>query len=81
MSAKCPGSAGFSQPAPEIKICPVCGEEIEIWTDEITAACSKCKVTIIREDGATCLDWCKYAKQCVGEKLYNKYLENKRRIK
>jgi len=76
----CPGSLGFKQPKPEEMHCPFCGGEMEIWTDEVKATCPSCNVTVVREGGAssTCLDWCKYAKMCVGEALYNKYLDNKK---
>ncbi len=77
MLSNCPGSQKFKQPQPEAVKCGSCGEEIEIWTDEIHAICPKCKNTVIREQGASCLDWCKYAKECVGENTYNSYIQNK----
>lgn len=77
MLSNCPGSQKFKQPQPENIKCSSCGEEIEIWTDEIKAVCPKCKNTIMREQGASCLDWCKYAKECVGENTYNSYIQNK----
>lgn len=73
----CPGSSKFRQPQPEIIKCPSCNVEIEIWTDEIQATCPNCKNTVMREGGASCLDWCRYAKECVGDKTYNKYMQNK----
>lgn len=74
----CPGSQKFRQPQPENIKCSACGQEVEIWTDEIQVICPNCKNTILRQDeGASCLDWCKYAKECVGEKTYNKYVMNK----
>jgi len=77
MLSNCPGSQKFKQPQPETIKCASCGEEIEIWTDEIKAVCPKCKNTIMREQGVSCLDWCKYAKECVGENTYNSYIQNK----
>jgi predicted RNA-binding Zn-ribbon protein involved in translation (DUF1610 family) len=77
MTFKCPGSQIFSQPKPENIKCPFCGEEIEIWTDEVKAKCPNCKKAVTREQGQSCLDWCKYAKECVGDELYNKYMKNK----
>ncbi|MFH1594619.1 MAG: HD domain-containing protein [Candidatus Omnitrophota bacterium] len=74
---KCPGSQKFNQPQPEIIACEFCRAEVEIWTDEAKATCPKCKKTIIREGGASCLDWCKYAKECVGDSIYSKYMKNK----
>lgn len=77
MLSNCPGAQKFRQPEPEIIKCPGCGEEVEIWTDEIKANCPKCKKSIMREGGLSCLDWCKYAKECVGDKAYARYLQNK----
>ncbi len=77
MISNCPGSQKFKQPQPEIVKCGSCGEEIEIWTDEIKAVCPKCKNAVIREQGASCLDWCRYAKECVGDDIYNSYIQNK----
>jgi len=78
---KCPGSQKFSQPQPEIVECSFCGAEMEIWTDEAKAKCPQCKKTVVRQRGATCLDWCKYAKVCVGGKAYEQYLKTKRKGK
>ena len=77
MISNCPGSQKFKQPQPETIKCASCGEEIEIWTDEIKAVCPKCKNTVMREQGASCLDWCKYAKECVGEDIYNSFIQNR----
>jgi len=75
---KCPGSQNFSQPHPEPADCPFCGAEVEFWSDEVKAKCPSCKRTILREGGASCLEWCKYAKECVGDEIYKKYLKNKK---
>ena len=77
MINKCPGAKRFRQPEPEIINCPSCGEEVEIWTDEVQAICPNCKETVMRQEGPSCLDWCRYAKECVGERSYNKYMQNK----
>lgn len=80
MTFKCPGSQVFSQPQPENIKCPFCDAEAEIWTDEVTAKCPKCKKTVTREQGQGCLDWCRYAKECVGDEVYNKYMKNKKNV-
>lgn len=74
----CPGSKKFRQPEPENLKCPSCGREVEMWTDEIQRSCPYCKAVILRKlEGASCLDWCRYAKECVGPDTYDKYMQNK----
>lgn len=81
MIFNCPGAKKFKQPEPEIVKCPSCGNETEIWTDEIQSVCPKCKNTILRQPkGASCLDWCKYAKECVGLQAYDNYIKNKSHV-
>lgn len=75
--SNCPGSEKFRQPKPEFIKCPSCGEEVEIWTDEVQTTCPKCKARVSRQEASSCLDWCKYAKECVGEQKYSNYLKNK----
>jgi len=77
MAFECPGSQRFKQPTPEYIKCQSCGEEVEIWTDEAQTACPKCKKMITRKGFESCLEWCKYAKECVGEQKYSNYLKNK----
>ncbi|MDD4910552.1 MAG: HD domain-containing protein [Candidatus Omnitrophica bacterium] len=78
MMLECPGAGRFKQPVPEIINCPYCKQEMEIWSDEARAICPSCKKEVMRQgDTAGCLDWCKYARECVGDKLYARYLENK----
>jgi len=82
MILKCPGAQNFRQPKPEYMGCPFCSYEVEIWSDEIKATCPKCKKTVMRNsDKQSCLDWCKYAKECVGIMQYNKYKKNKTKYK
>jgi HD superfamily phosphodiesterase len=77
MIAKCPGSQNFSQPKPENVACPFCSYDVEIWTDEVKATCPKCKRTFLREGEQSCLDWCAFAKECLGEALFGTYMRNK----
>ena len=79
MIDKCPGSQKFSEPQPEFIKCPFCSGEVEIWTDEVKTKCPSCKRTVLREGGQSCLDWCKYAKECVGDEAYKKYLESRKK--
>ncbi len=77
MLSNCPGSSKFKSPQPEMIKCPSCGVEIEIWTDEIQALCPGCKKSVMRPSGQSCVDWCKHAKECVGDTAYNTYMKNK----
>ena len=75
--AFCPGSKLLRQPAPELYPCPNCGTEVEIWTDEFKRTCPSCRKTVLRPGGMSCLDWCKFAKDCVGEATYESYQSNR----
>jgi DNA-directed RNA polymerase subunit RPC12/RpoP len=71
--AFCPGSRLLRQPAPELYPCPNCGAEVEIWSDELKRACPKCRKMVLRPGGMSCLEWCKQAKECVGEATYESW--------
>jgi hypothetical protein len=73
----CPGARFLRQPKPELFTCPNCGEEVEIWSDEVHGSCPKCKRTVFREGHMSCLQWCKYAQECVGQDLYDSYMKNR----
>ncbi len=77
MIFECPGSQKFKHPQPETIKCRFCGEGVEIWTDEFQVTCPNCKKKVTRETGQSCLDWCRYAKECVGEDVYVNYMKNK----
>ena len=42
--------------------------------------CEKCGF-VIYNDKLSCVQWCKYAKQCVGEEVYHNLMEIARRNK
>jgi len=64
----CPGSAGIRTPTLQVKRCPECGEEVEIFSNEVSATCGRCGF-IIYNDRASCIRWCRYAAECVGPEL------------
>ena len=72
------GNMVFSgcQGKPQIQIfekkCPNCGAEIEIFSVDTEAVCENCGFKIYN-DTLNCVQWCKYAKLCVGEEMYRKY--------
>jgi len=73
----CPGAKLLRQPKPEIFDCPSCGQEVEIWSDEIRGVCSSCGRTMFRDGAMSCLEWCKFARECVGEATYDRYMNNR----
>jgi putative nucleotidyltransferase with HDIG domain len=77
MAIKCPGAMLMRQPKPEIFTCPSCGHEVEIWTDEIKAICRNCKQVVTRFQDMSCIEWCKLAKECVGESQFDKYMKHR----
>ncbi|PKP60471.1 MAG: hypothetical protein CVT88_02925 [Candidatus Altiarchaeales archaeon HGW-Altiarchaeales-1] len=58
--------------------CPNCGKEVEIWSDEFKAKCPNCKKEVFKEEASLCIEWCKHAKECVGEERYEEYEKNKK---
>ena len=62
----------------EERICPQCGHEIEIFFVYLEAACEHCGF-VIYNDQLSCVQWCKYARQCVGDRMYENMMEIARR--
>jgi len=81
LTKHCPGSLGFVQPKPEIFRCPSCGCEVEIWSDEGTGKCPKCSKSVFRPGMQSCIDWCKHAKECIGEEKLTQYVLLKRQLR
>jgi ribosomal protein S27AE len=75
LSDKCGGAANLRTPTLEIKQCPECSREVEVFSNETEGRCGKCGFTIFN-NLESCIQWCKYAKECVGEELYNKLKGN-----
>jgi protein-tyrosine-phosphatase/ribosomal protein S27AE len=71
MFYRCPGTANLRTLTIKIKRCPECGKEVEIFSDEMRVKCDNCGF-MIYNDLQSCVQWCRYAKQCVGEEVYNK---------
>lgn len=62
------------------RICPNCGNVIELFSVDTEVACDKCGF-VAYNDTLSCVQWCKYAKQCVGEEMYNAMMEIAKRKK
>ncbi len=70
----CPGAVTFRDVRPEYIDCPFCGAETEIWSDEPFTCCPNCRREITQSRGASCVDWCSHARQCVGEEKYERLM-------
>ena len=70
LDLNCPGSRLIKSPVPEYVVCPNCGEEVEIWSDEVRATCPKCKAVVARERLPSCAEWCRSAEACLGSEAY-----------
>ena len=56
------------------KICPNCGEIIELFSIDTQMPCEKCGF-MAYNDTLSCVQWCQYAKQCVGAEMYAHMME------
>jgi transposase len=75
MLDKCPCAASILKPTLVLKNCPECGEENELLSTEMKRKCSKCGF-IIYNDVTSCVQWCEYARECVGDELFERLMGN-----
>ena len=61
-------------PTIEEKICPQCGHAIEIFSTDTEVACENCGF-VVYNDALSCVQWCKYARQCVGDAMYEQMMQ------
>jgi NADH pyrophosphatase NudC (nudix superfamily) len=69
----CPGAANLRTPTISVKKCPQCGEEVEVFSNDVSVTCRSCGF-VVYNDIMTCVQWCRYAKECVGEETYNRIM-------
>ncbi|MFH0935783.1 MAG: phosphohydrolase [Candidatus Omnitrophota bacterium] len=67
MFLKCPGQDDRNITA-EMIPCPGCGYEIEIFSDEVKVSCRRCGSPVCNKRLPSCLDWCKSARECIGNR-------------
>jgi len=58
---KCPGQDS-RRLRTSIHLCPKCGYEVEMFSDEVKRRCPKCKTVVYKEKVPSCMEWCKAAK-------------------
>lgn len=80
MLEKCPGTKTILMPTIKLKPCPKCGEEVEIVSTDMKTDCPKCGFTIYN-NMASCIEYCEYARECVGEELYDRMKKEKEQAK
>ena len=56
------------------KKCPHCGTEIEMFSIDTQMACENCGF-IAYNDTLSCVQWCAYARKCVGDEMYEIMME------
>ena len=67
---KCPGQDSRNLQA-AMYMCPNCGTDVEMFSDELRARCHKCGDFVYKEKTPSCIDWCAYAKECIGVEQWN----------
>lgn len=61
-------------PTIQEKICPQCGNVIELFSIDTQMPCDHCGF-VAYNDTLSCVQWCQYAKDCVGEEMYNQLMQ------
>ena len=56
------------------KVCPQCGHENELYSIETQMACEHCGF-VAYNDTLSCVQWCKHARKCVGDAMYEKMMQ------
>ena len=56
------------------KGCPNCGSIIELFSIDTQMPCENCGF-VAYNDTLSCVQWCKYARQCVGDEMYERMME------
>jgi transposase len=79
MGGHCPGSAFIRTPTLAIKRCPECGSEVEVFSTDIKVPCPKCGFEVYN-DIQSCIEWCKYATDCLGEEVVERILTAKEEL-
>ncbi len=69
MVSRCPG-----QDSRNLKVsvhqCPVCQNEVEIFSDETRIKCRKCNNYVYKDKTPSCIEWCSKARECIGEERW-----------
>jgi transposase len=67
----CPGAANISgTPTLKVKTCPECGAAVELFSTDVQLPCPGCGF-IVYNDIQSCINWCRYARECIGDEMYS----------
>jgi rRNA maturation protein Nop10 len=69
MVSHCPGQDGRRLTV-SLHKCPNCGNEVEIFSDEMRVKCRKCGTYVHKEQVPSCIQWCAKARECLGEERW-----------
>jgi rRNA maturation protein Nop10 len=69
MAGRCPGQDG-RQLTVSLHICPTCGSEVEMFSDEIRVKCRTCGSYVQKDSVPSCVEWCSQARACLGEERW-----------
>lgn len=61
-------------PSLNIKTCPECGSEVEVFSTDTSINCEKCGFTVYN-DAVSCVEWCQYGRLCVGDAEFERLME------
>ena len=76
LGGHCPGSEFIRTPTLAIKRCPECGAEVEVFSNDVKVPCPKCGFEVYN-DVASCIEWCKHAKECLSPEVVERILRDK----
>ena len=75
----CPGAAHVGgTPTLTLKPCPECGAEVELFSTDSQRTC-RCGF-VVYNDLQSCIQWCRKARECVGDELYEALTNGASRI-
>lgn len=79
-SSACPGAANIKgTPTLKVKKCPSCGGEVEVFSTDVQVSCPSCGFTVYN-DIQSCIRWCAYARDCIGEEMYDALMEKQKEL-
>jgi predicted amidophosphoribosyltransferase len=61
--------------------CSGCGYLIEFFSDELKRRCPQCKSEVRQDKLPCCIDWCRAARECLGESFWKELGLAKRKEK